>query len=237
MATTKDTFLDKYLTPLAVLVGALIIGGALFFGHGSAAPATQATGTATAAVNVKDVKTTNEPMIGSPSAPVELAVWFDYQCPFCKQFDTTVLPQLYTNYVKTGKLKIVFKDFQFLGNDSTTAALFARAVWSVYPDQFYTWYQAVFNAQDQEGDQGFGDLPTIETLTKSLPGFDVAKIEANMNANKTKYQTAITADRSEGATFGVNGTPSAVLGTQLLEGTPLYDYPTISGLIDKQPGA
>lgn len=226
--------MDKYATPLAVLAGAIIIAAVFAFGHNTPSGTGQNNNgqQQATAVNIKDVKTDGDPYIGSPTAPVTIALWFDYQCPFCKQFDTTVVSQLNDNYVKSGKLRIVFKDFSFLGADSTTAAEFARAVWEAYPDKFYTWYQAMFTAQDAEGDQGFGDLASIQDLTKKIPGIDVTRVSKLMQSNKAKYDVVIQANRDEGAKFGVNGTPAVIVGTQLLSGA--QPYATIAPLIDSQ---
>jgi protein-disulfide isomerase len=230
----NTSFMERYLTPIAVLVGAVILAGAYVYGSHGAAPAPSANNGAqpSVAVDIKNVKTAGDPYVGDPNAPVTMALWFDYQCPFCKQLDTTVTAQLYKDYVQTGKLRIVFKDFQFLGQDSDTAALFARALWELYPDKFYTWYQAMFNAQDAEGDQGFGDLPSIQTLTKTIAGIDVDKVTALMNDKKTQYEAAIQADRSEGGSMGVQGTPAMIIGTQLLSGAQPYD--TVKAAVDAQ---
>ncbi len=225
--------MEKYLTPLAVVVGALIIAAAFIFGHGGTPAAQQGQQPAAAAqVDIKKVKTDGDPYVGNPNAPVTIAFWFDYQCPFCKQFETTVMPDIYTNYIATGKVKVVFKDFQFLGNDSMTDAEFARAMWNVYPDKFYDWYKAMFVAQDQEGDQGFGNLDSVKALTAKLPGVDVDKVVADMNANKTKYDAVIQADRTEGQSFGINGTPGAIIGTTVVSGA--QPYSSIAPLIDAQ---
>ncbi len=230
----NSSFMERYLTPVAVLIGALILALAYVYGSHGGGTATTNTGTGQAqAVDIKDVKTDNDPSIGDPNAPVTMAIWFDYQCPFCKQFDTTTLPQLYTNYVQTGKLRVVFKDFQFLGNDSLTGAEFARGVWHLYPDQFYTWYEAMFNAQDAEGDTGFGNQDTIVAMTKQqVPAIDTAKVLADVAANKAQYDAAINADRQEGSTFGINGTPSMIIGTQLFSGA--QEYSALQPLIDAQ---
>ncbi len=237
----NSVFIDKYLTPIALILAAVIIAAAFIFGHGApaAAPTTANNGSAGNAsaktVDVKNITTDGVPFIGNANAPTTMALFYDYQCPFCKQFEQNVMPQLVTNYISTGKTKIYFKDFQFLGNDSNAAALFGRALWNVSPDKFYPWYVAMFNAQDEEGDKGFGNLGTIEKLSATIPGIDVAAVEKDMNTNATKYQAAIARDRAEGAAMGINGTPSIVVGTQLFTGlSPDQFYSGISQTIDSE---
>jgi protein-disulfide isomerase len=226
---SKSEFMEKYLTPIAVLIGALIVAGALIFGSG-AKPA--ADGTAPAVkVNIKDVSTEGDPFVGNANAPVTMAFWFDYQCPFCKQFEQNVTAKLYENYVKTGKLRIVFKDFQFLGEDSTVAAEFGRAMWEAYPDHYYEWLQAMFAAQDDEGDKGFGDLDSIKALTAKMTDVDVNKVVALMNQKKSAYDAAIAANRAEGQKFGISGTPSIIVGTTMTVGST---YEAAMKLVDDQ---
>ena len=157
------------------------------------------------------------PFIGSPNAPVVMAYWFDYQCPFCKDEEETVITQLIDDYVKAGKLKILFKDFAFLGPDSQTAGYAARAVWEIAPDKFYAWHKAVFDHQDDEN-AGWGKKEDILALTKTIDGIDVAKVEQLMKERAADYQKAIDADGAEANAMGVNGTPGAIIGKQLLVG-------------------
>ncbi len=226
--------MEKYLTPVAVVVGAIIIALVLLFNHGGQAVQQAATNgqQPTVAVDIKNLKTAGEPFIGNANAPVTVGLFFDYQCPFCKQEILNAFGQIYTNYVQTGKVKVVMKDFQFLGNDSTTGAEYGRAVWATYPDKYYTWFIAMFNAQDAEGDTGFGNAASIQALIKTIPGMDEAKVQANLDANKAAYDTAIAADRAEGASYGIQGTPSVIIGTTLLQGAQTYD--AIAALIDAQ---
>lgn len=208
--------MQKYLTPIAVLLGAGLIAVALIWGGGvrgtnpndpNAAPQ----------VNIDDVSTDGNPFIGSKDAPTTVAVFFDYQCPFCKQFELSVTPEL-MSYVMSGKTKIVFKDFHFLGEDSITAGLFGRAFFDLYPDRFGEWFQMMMTAQDDEGDQGFGDLASIQELTGKMQGVDVNAVIARMNEKKDDYQKALQADYDEGVSLGVNGTPTIIVGKKLLSG-------------------
>jgi protein-disulfide isomerase len=215
MATTPA--LEKYMTPIAVVLGALIIALALAFGRGGAPADNEPAGV----VDVKNVQTDESPYIGEKDAPVTIAVWFDYQCPFCKRFELEVLEQVYQNYVVNGDVRIVYKDFQFLGPDSQTAALFARAVWDAHPNRFHDWYKAVMTAQDEEHG-GFGNLESIKTLSATIEGIDVNRVVSLMEEKESEYAALIQADREEGAGFGINGTPGAIIGTTLLTGARPY---------------
>jgi|CXWL01.1.fsa_nt_gi protein-disulfide isomerase len=229
-----NVFMEKYLTPLAVLLAAVIIALALIFGTGVNKTGPKADNGIQSTADIAQVAT-NGPFIGEANAPTAIAVYEDYQCPFCKQFDEKVMPKIIENYVATGKTKIYIKDFQFLGEDSMTAALFSRALWEVSPEKYYDWYKAVMSAQDEEGDKGFGDLASIKAVSANISGIDVAKVEKVMNEKKTEFETAIAADRAEGSSMGINGTPSIIVGKKLLTGmSPDQFYMSISQDLDAQ---
>ena len=213
--------------PGAIVLSGLLIAGGLYFGlAGKTAPATDGQ-PAQVKVNIKDVKIAGSPYIGKADAPVTMAYWSDYQCPFCKAVDVGGIPQipieasfpiLIQKYVETGKLKIVFKDYPFLGQDSIVDGEYGRAVWEMYPDKYYTWREAMFKAQDDEGDKGFGDEESVLALIKKIPGLDAAKLKALVAQKKAQYDAAMKADQQEGAKFGIRGTPGFILGTKSIDG-------------------
>lgn len=223
---------NKFFLPAAVVVAGLFIAGAVIWsGSNSAQAPGTAGGTGSApSVNISDVKIDGDPFIGKADAPVTIAFWGDFQCPFCKRFELTTLPQIVTDYVDTGKVKVVFMDFAFLGNDSIAAGLYSRAVWNLYPEQYLMWRTAMYNAQDEEGDRGFGDAASIDKLNATIEGLDVAKIATDVKANESTYQAALDADKIEAQKAGVNATPSFVIGDQVIAGA--YPYATFQAAID-----
>ena len=234
---TNET--NKYFLPVAVVVAGLLIAGAVMW-NGSKPAGTDSTGSPQAGpkVNIKDVKTDGDPFIGSATAPVTIAFWSDFQCPFCKSAEVGGVPQIPTppsipeiikNYVDMGKVKIVFMDFAFLGNDSITAALYNRSVWKLHPTQYFAWRTAMYVAQDAEN-SGFGNATSIDKLNATIPGLDAAKIAADVEANKAVYQAMIDFDKAEAQKVGVNATPSFVIGTEVIQGA--YPYPTFQTAID-----
>lgn len=233
---TNDTN-SKYFLPAAVVLAGLFIAGAVVWNgskpsNGGETPPT--------AVDVKDVKTEGRPFIGKADAPLTIAFWSDFQCPYCKAAEVGGIPQITTppalpevikNYVDTGKVKVVFMDFNFLGPDSITAGLYNRAVWKLYPEKYFEWRTKMYEAQDQENG-GFGNAASIEKLTATIAGIDAAKVAADVKANTSAYQAAMDEDRAEAQKVGVNATPSFLIGTELLSGA--YPYANLKAAIDKQ---
>ncbi len=227
---------SKFLPAAVIIAGILIAGAVLWNGSRSTSP-TGSTGSPQAGtgqtapnVNIKNVKTDGDPFIGSATAPVTVAFWSDFQCPFCKQFELNTFPQMVKDYVDTGKVKVVFMDFTFLGKDSVTAALYSRSVWKLYPAQYMAWRTAMYTAQDQEGDQGFGNVASIDKLDATIAGIDAAKVAADVKANTNAYQALVDADKAEAGKAGVNATPAFVIGAQVILGA--YPYPTFQTAIN-----
>jgi len=185
-------------------------------------------------VNVKDVDIKNEPYLGDKNAPVVMAYWLDFQCPFCQRFETETMPTLIEKYVNTGKLKIVFKDFQFLGEDSITAGLAENAVWETAPQSYLAWHKAMYEKQDAENG-GWGKKEDIIALARTIPGIDADKVSALMDQKKDIYQKELDEDNQEGARFGVTGTPGFVVGDQFIIGAqPLNTFTqVIDALLEK----
>ena len=59
---------------------------------------------------------------GDPNAPITLVEFGDYQCHYCNVFFETIEGDIITNYVETGKVKIIFKDYNIIGSDSVNAS-------------------------------------------------------------------------------------------------------------------
>ena len=238
MDTTETN--NKYFLPAAVILAGLFIGGAVIWNgsHPSASPAGSGQ-PAAAKVDIKNVKIDGDPYIGQANAPVTIAFWSDYQCTYCKAFEVGGIPQITTpaalpnivkNYVDTGKVKIVFMDFTFLGNDSVTDAAYGRAIWKLYPDKYFVWRTAMYTAQDAEGDKGFGNAASVDKLDATIAGIDAAKVAADVKANMGVYQAAMDADKAGATKVSINATPSFIIGTQLVQGA--YPYAAFQAAID-----
>lgn len=221
------SFMDKYMTPIAVLVGALIIAGAFAFGRGDAGLTGQQGAEPTVAVDIADVKEDTGPFIGNENAPETMAVWYDYQCGHCKNYDATTLKELKASHVDTGKLRILLKDFQFFPG-SEEVAVFGRAMWEAYPDQHYTWFTGVMALTPN----GQLTVAQVKDVAAGIPGVDANRVEQLATQNRATYLAAVQADRAEGGTFGVTGTPATIVGKQMLGGA--QPYAVVSAAVDAE---
>lgn len=217
----QNSKIESLATPLAVLLAGILIAAAVLW-NGSHRAATDSAKPSYPAVDISKVKTANQPFIGKADAPITIAYWLDYQCPFCRKAEEDTLPQLIREYVDTGKVKIVFKDYQFLGPDSQTAGIAESAVWEVAPSKFPAWHKAMYDKQDAEN-AGWGNKADVLALTKEILGAqDAASVERLMMSKAKEYQAAMDADKVEGASFGVSGTPSFIIGKKLIVGAVPY---------------
>jgi protein-disulfide isomerase len=94
-------------------------------------------------------------LLGNPKATVTIIEYSDYQCPFCGKFYRDTLQAVKTNYIQTGKISFVYRDFDFLGPESFRAS---EATWCAKEQGKYWEYQGyLFNHQNGENGGAFSD--------------------------------------------------------------------------------
>ena len=62
------------------------------------------------------------PVLGNPNAPITLVEFGDYQCHYCHVFFESIEGKIMKNYIETGKVKMIFKDYNIIGKDSVKAS-------------------------------------------------------------------------------------------------------------------
>jgi protein-disulfide isomerase len=89
------------------------------------------------------------PFLGSVDAPLTLIEFGDYQCSFCKRHSDQVNHLIIKNYVETGKVKIMFKDFIVVSEDSANAAHAAHCAKD--QEMFWAYHFILYNNWNGEG--------------------------------------------------------------------------------------
>jgi protein-disulfide isomerase len=109
--------------------------------------------------------------LGSPAAPLTLTEYADLQCPYCAQWARETLPVLVRDYVRTGKLRIVFRGLAFLGSDSHKALRAAHAAGR----QNHLWdvVHGLYALQGAEN-SGWVSDHLLDEVAERVSGLDVA---------------------------------------------------------------
>ena len=149
--------------------------------------------------------TIDERGIGEATAPVTVTEWFSLTCPHCAAFSKESLPVIQDQLVKTGKVRILFRDFP-LDQVALTAAMVAR---SLPPERYLPFVEALFASQDRwafaRGVNSTEELAKMAALAGlSRPAFDAAIANADL-------RTAILAGQDEAEkVYKVDSTPSFI---------------------------
>ena len=145
----------------------------------------------------------NVPVKGESNAPVTLVEFSDYQCPYCKRHALSVMPALIKNYVDTGKLRFVMREYPITRLHARAVPASEAALCAHDQGQYWDMHDALFNDQKANSDADF------QKMAADM-GLDVAAFTACMDTDK--FADQIKADIAEGQKVGISGTPSFVLG-------------------------
>ena len=142
------------------------------------------------------------PILGNPNAPITMVEFGDYQCTFCSKFFHETENPIITNYIKTGKVKILFKDYIILGQDSINAANAAHCA----NDQklFWKYHSMLYNNWAGE-DTGWADLAHLHEFANTL-GLDMDVFSTCMS--DLKWNELVNLSSKDGQKLGVSGTPT-----------------------------
>ena len=167
------------------------------------------------------------PAKGNTKAKVTIIEFADFRCPFCEQFFTNTEPQLFKDYVDTGKVQFYFRQYPFLGSASTVAADAAECAND--QNKFWDFYSYLYKNQPAETDTTMYNTDTLTQAAVSL-GMDGNTFRSCLD-NKTD-DTKASKDMSDGQAAGVSGTPTFfVNGVSLVGAQP---YSAFKALIDQE---
>lgn len=250
---------DPFLTPqVATIISSLIIAFALLLHGGiikikgvtprsttttttaqaSTAPAQPTAPQPTEDTSPKQVSVDDDPVLGDTNAPVTLIEFSDYECPFCKRHFDQTLPQIKKDYIDTGKVKLVFRDYPLSFHDpmATTEAIAANCAREQGGDAtYYRYHDEVFKRTKSNGDGLTKD--NLYTIATDL-GLNTTNLQSCVEAEK--YKDEVTKDFADGSAVGVSGTPGFFIGKSspdgMITGTPLtgaQSYAAFKTIIDQ----
>lgn len=212
-----------------ILAGLLIAGAVLYTNKGSSPPKTAKKETAAA---IPQPPTREEierggAVLGNPEAPVTIVEFSDFQCPYCEKFFQTTEKSLIEKYVKTGKVKFVYRHYAFLGPESLRAAEASEC--AKEQDKFWEYHNYLFEHQGEENSGAFSkeNLKYFALVLK----LDTDKFASCLDSDK--YADVVSQDKIAGDRFGVTGTPTSFVNGEKLVGTIPFDQKEAEAL--RQP--
>ncbi len=168
----------------------------------------------------------NLPVLGSPEAKVTLVEFGDFQCPFCGKFFKDSYPLIKKEYIDTGKLKFVYVSHAFLGQESIDAAEAAKC--ALDQGKFWEYFNELYTHQDGENQGAFNSVALRKFATASGLNLEIFNscIAANVHVKE------IEAEGGLANKYGVNSTPSFIIGNQVIRGAVPID--TLRKVLDNE---
>jgi protein-disulfide isomerase len=147
--------------------------------------------------------------LGKPNAPVTMTYYGDLECPICKDFTLSSFPQLVSNEVKAGKVKVVYKSFCTATCGGPGQSVFntqqAAAYAAGQQNKFWDYAELFYHEQGTE-DTGYVNQGYLNTLAEQTPGLNLKKWQSASGASSLVSQVAT--DENSGTALGVTGTPT-----------------------------
>ncbi len=207
----------NFSIPLAIIVAGLIIGGAVYFTRGAGAPNTDDQDANTVSSQNQEQKipeiTADDHVLGNPDASISYFIYSDLQCPYCRNFHSTI-KQIISDYVKDGKVKIIFRHFPLSSLHPKAEEL----------------AQGAECAAKIGGEQKFWDF--MDKLIE-INSVDALETAGDMGIDKNKFEECIKSgefiqkvsqNTQAGVDNGVQGTPHSII---VKDGKP---YPIVGAL-------
>lgn len=200
---------------VSLAVGVLVLAGVV-----AAVVAVNDPGQGAAPVRAAD------PVLGDDTAPVTIVEYGDFKCPSCASFFTATEPQLRREYVDTGKVRLVWRDFPVIDAESAPAAEAARCAgaqgrfWE-YHDALYRFIVENFYGRGINAEGGTAYAGSYDRLARQAGVSDVAAFRRCRETGT--YRDAVLGARDDGVAEGIGGTPTFFVNGQRLVGAQPYD--------------
>ena len=204
--------------PVAIVVGALVIAGALYFSKSApdasqlaarASVPPQVAGQTDLPVTLVDVPIDeHNPTQGELNAPVTIIAFSDYECQYCKDDFENTFAEIKRAYIDTGKVRYVFKHFPLSQIHPLALSAAHAAACSAEQGKFWEYSATLFAKQPSFS-------PDDLKLYARSVGLDEKKFVTCLSEDAAEQ--VVMADIRAGLAAGIIGTPTYVIDGQLVD--------------------
>jgi protein-disulfide isomerase len=228
-------FIMMFLTKLGILVLLLLMTIALFGVKGElsefndnfgtveiqagnaqpiAAAAPSAPSPSPSVPNIDMVALMDDDVVkGDPNAPVTIVEWSDFECPFCARFYEQTLGQITTEYIDTGKVKLVYRDFPLSFHTQAQKAAEA-AECAKDQNKFWEMHDKLFESGVSGG---------VESFKQYAADIGLNTATFNSCLDSGEKAAEIKKDMDDGTAVGIRGTPGFIINGQLVSGAQPFE--------------
>ena len=165
-----------------------------------------------------EISVDDDPMKGNADAPVTIVEFSDFECPFCARFHSQTLKQLESEYIDTGKVKLIYRDFPLSFHQNAQKAAEA-AECADDQGKFWEMHDAIFENQQSLS------LSSLKQWAVQI-GLDTGEFNSCLDSGK--HAGEVQNDFQEGASYGVTGTPGFFInGIPLVGAQPFSSFKQI----------
>jgi protein-disulfide isomerase len=220
----------KYYIAISVVIAIVVVSAYLFYQHENAFNASSQTLIENQSTQQQQSNSSNmlstqtliengSPMLGDPNAKITIVEWGDYQCTYCHLFHQNTKDQLIQEYVDTGKVNFVFRDFPLNGPDSVLAAEAAYCAGD--QNKYWQYHDELYNNWGGER-TGWVNQKSLDQFATNV-GLDLNQFD-NCLSDK-KYENKVLENQQFGQDIGIDGTPSFII----------FNDKTITKIVGAQP--
>jgi len=146
------------------------------------------------------------PILGSPTAPITIIEFGDYQCSQCYKWYHNTKPAIFENYIDTGKANLIFVDLAILGRDSPKAA--AATYCAEEQGSYWEFHDLLYTSQESQIDNGWASPERLKAFAFSL-GLDMDLFDNCLDSGK--FLKRVQFNTNEAKKQGATGTPTFII--------------------------
>jgi protein-disulfide isomerase len=146
-------------------------------------------------------------VLGKPSAPVEMEMFIDVQCPICRDYEVSSLPTIVQKYIRTGKVQLHLQPWAFLGEQSKTGRLALIA--ASFQNKGFEYAKVLYDNQGQE-ESGWLTDSAMGQIAASVNGLKVQQVLSQKNDSDAAAIASKVDELAKKA--NVAGTPTILIG-------------------------
>jgi len=152
----------------------------------------------------------DDPIRGDPNAPITIIEFSDFQCPFCARFHVQTLPSLLEEYIDTGKVKLVYRDFPIQSIHPNALPASVAAECANEQGKYWEYHDALF--EKQSGWSNLDSNTVITTFSQYAADIGLKQEQFDSCLETGKYLEEVQGDLSDGRAYDVTGTPGFFIG-------------------------